>query len=286
MGQADREQSTVCRLCRKPSETLAFQPVMGPFAEQVASPSYLYIAQTPRYTVYYPRKGGQPMLKKYLHTAFYRYWLSVHTVRHFLFAPFALLLVALQLVVLLLAALPLIAEAQDDRTPAETATMSHSATSISLQPPKGPPWPVHFLSHKVNLYPHPGSTIFDDTNYARDSGNCTNVPSAVLIGVHGMFGNGHLNGGAISVTMRTCGSHTVGETFRMSWSGDSSKAWRSCQQTEYGQSCGYSRSGNGTPARAYFAFGPGPNCTVESVVTTQMGTVRGATSCWTTVTIQ
>jgi len=28
------------------------------------------------------------------------------------------------------------------------------------------------------------------------------------------------------VPMRTCGSHTVGETFRISWSGDSSKAWQ------------------------------------------------------------
>ena len=199
-------------------------------------------------------------------------WSSLHTVRHSLFA-------------LLLAALPLTAEAQN-RTPPSTATMSHSATSISMQPPAGPSPPFYFLSHKVSVYPHPGSTIFDDTDYARTSGNCTNVPSAVLIGVHGMFGNGHLNGGAIRVPMRTCGSHTVGETFRMSWSGDSSKAWRSCRQTEYGQSCGYSRSGNGTPARAYFAFGPGSNCTVESVVTTEMGTVRGATSCWTTVTIQ
>ena len=197
---------------------------------------------------------------------------GLDTVRHSLFA-------------LLLAALPLTAEAQN-RIPPSTATMSHSATSISLQPPAGPSPPFYFLSHKVSVYPHPGSTIFDDTNYARDSGNCTNVPSAVLIGVYGMFGNGHLNGGAISVPMRTCGSHTVGETFRMSWSGDSSKAWRRCWTTEHGQSCGLERTGTGTPARAYFAFGPGSNCTVESVVTTEMGTVTGATDCWTTVTIQ
>ena len=197
-----------------------------------------------------------------------RYWSSSHTVRHSLFA-------------LLLAALPLTAEAQN-RTPPENVTMSHSATRISVQPPAGPSSPHYFLSHKVNVLPDPGSTIFDDTNYARDSGNCTNVPSAVLIAVSGMFGNGHLNGSPISMPMRTCGSHTAGETFRIRWSGDSSKAWRRCDSN----GCGYRRTGTGTPARAYFSFGPGPNCTVQSVVTTEMGTVQGATHCWTTVMIQ
>ncbi|MDE0241970.1 MAG: hypothetical protein OXQ84_17565 [bacterium] len=186
---------------------------------------------------------------------------------------------------LLIAALPLTAEAQN-RTPPSTATMSHSATSISVQPPAGPSPPFYFLSHKVNVLPDPSSTIFDGTNYARNSGSCTNVPSAVLIAVSRMFGNGHLNGGAISMPMRTCGSHTVGETFRIRWSGDSSKAWRRCWTTEHGQVCGLERTGTGTPARAYFAFGPGSNCTVQSVVTTEMGTVQGATHCWTTVTIQ
>ena len=197
-----------------------------------------------------------------------RYRSGLRTVRHSLFA-------------LLLVALPLTAEAQN-RTPLETATVSHSATNISVQPPAGPSSPHYFLSHKVNVLPDPSSTIFDDTDYARNSGNCTNVPSAVLIAVTGMFGNGHLNGSAISMPMRTCGPHTVGKTFRIRWSGDSSKAWRRCDSN----GCGYRRSGTGTPARAYFSFDTGANCQTQSVLTTEMGLVTGATHCWTTVTIQ
>ena len=161
--------------------------------------------------------------------------------------------------------------------------MSHSATSISLRAPDGPR-PVHFLSHKVELYPHPGSTIFDQMNYARDSDTCI-TPGAVLIAVTGMFGNGHL-GQTISLPMRTCGSRTVGETFRMTWSGDSSKAWRRCESTPHGERCSLHRTGTGTPARAYFSFDLGPNCEGNSVVTTEMGIVQGATHCWTDVTIQ
>ena len=186
---------------------------------------------------------------------------------------------------LLLAALPLTAEAQN-RTPPETATMSHSANSISLQAPNGPPTPHYFLSHKILVLPDPGSTIFEQMQWTiRDPDNPCITSGAVLVAISGMFDNGHL-GESISVPMRTCGSHTAGETFRLSWSGDSSKAWRECWDTEHGQVCGLKRTGTGTPARAYFAFGSGSNCTMQSVVTTEMGTVSGATSCWTTVTIQ
>ncbi len=164
--------------------------------------------------------------------------------------------------------------------------MSHSATSITLRAPDRPPLPFYFLSQNVQILPDPSSTIFDDTNYARNSFNCTNVPGAVLIAVNRMFGNGNLSGGDIKVPMRTCGSHTAGETFRILWYGDSSKAWRTCRQTEYGQVCGLNRTGTGTPARAYFSFDSGANCKGQSVVTTEMGLVTGATHCWTTVTIQ
>ena len=183
---------------------------------------------------------------------------------------------------MLLAALPLTAEAQN-RTPPATATMGHNNannTSISLRAPDRPPLPFHFLSQKVQILPHPGSTTWDHTN----SNPCI-VSGAVLAVVPRMFGNGHL-GGTISVPMRTCGSHTAGETFQVLWYGNSSKAWRRCQQTDYGQVCGLHRTGTGTPARAYFSFDPGSNCTTKSVVTTEMGLVTGATHCWTTVTIQ
>ena len=180
------------------------------------------------------------------------------------------------LAVLLLAALPLTAEAQNRNVP-ETATISHSATNISLRAPDRPSLPMYFLSQKVQILPHPGSTTWDHTN----SNPCI-VSGAVLAVVPRMYGNGYL-GGNISMPMRTCGSHTAGETFRILWSGDSSKAWRRCDSN----GCGYRRTGTGTPARAYFAFGPGgTNCTVKSVVTTEMGVVTGATNCWTEVTIQ
>ena len=195
-----------------------------------------------------------------------RYWSSLHTVWHTLFA-------------LLLAALPLTAEAQN-RTPPATATISHNATSISLRAPDGPPRPIYFLSHKVEIYPHPGSTTWDHTN----SQPCI-VPGAVLRVVPRMFGNGYL-AQTISIPIGTCGSHTAGETFQILWSGNSSKAWQTCWSTAHGQVCGYRRSGTGTPARAYFSFDTGSNCQTKSVVTTQMGLVTGATDCWTTVTIQ
>ncbi len=220
------------------------------------------------------------MSEKYLYTAFYRRreaddprppatWLGVHTIRHLLFAPFALLL----------AALALTAEAQN-RHPPETATMSHSANHISLRAPDRPPLPIYFLSQKVQILPHPGSTTWDHTN----SNPCI-VPNAVLAVVPRMYGNGHL-GQTISLPMRTCGSHTVGETFRMTWLGDSSKAWRRCESTPHGERCSLHRTGTGTPARAYFSFDLGPNCEGNSVVTTEMGLVQGATHCWTDVTIQ
>ena len=158
--------------------------------------------------------------------------------------------------------------------------MSHSATRISVRAPDRPPLPIHGLSQKVQILPDPESTTWDHTN-----SNPSIVSGAVLAVVPQMYGNGYL-GGMIGVPMRTCGAHTVGETFRLSWYGRSSKVWRRCTTTSHGTSCGYHRTGNGTPARAYFAFGPGSNYTVNSVVTTEMGVVRGATYCWTTVTIQ
>ena len=163
--------------------------------------------------------------------------------------------------------------------------MSHSATSISLRAPDGPR-PVHFLSHKVELYPDPGSTIWDGPIHTPGVSATCITPGAVLAPLTGMFGNGYL-GQTTSLPMRTCGSHTVGETFRMTWSGDSSEAWRRCETTEHGERCSLHRTGTGTPARAYFSFdGPSSHCTMQSIQTTEMGLVTGATHCWTTVTIQ